>query len=41
MVNFLLPVSELSFINEKNISIVEPGNFDLIISNLNKTIEVK
>jgi beta-glucosidase len=41
VVNFKLPVSELSFINEKNISIVEPGNFDLIISNLNKTIEVK
>ena len=41
VVNFKLPVSELSFINEKNISIVEPGNFDLIISNLNKMIEVK
>jgi beta-glucosidase len=41
VVNFKLPVSELSFINEKNISIVEPGNFDLIISNLNKIIEVK
>jgi beta-glucosidase len=41
VVNFKLPVSELSFINEKNISVVEPGNFDLIISNLTKIIEIK
>ena len=41
VVNFKLPVSELSFINEKNISVVEPGNFDLIISNLIKIIEIK
>jgi len=40
IISFSLPISELSFINQKNINTLEPGNFDLMISDLNKTIEV-
>ena len=39
-VSFKLPVSELSHINLKNLSEVEPGTFDIMISDIKKTIEI-
>ena len=37
---FNLPVSELSYINLKNQTEVEPGTFDIMISDIKKTIEI-
>ena len=39
-VSFNLPVSELSYINLKNQTEVEPGTFDIMISDIKKTIEI-
>lgn len=39
-VKFKLPVSELSFVNRENISIVEPGKFKILINTLNREIVV-
>ena len=39
-VSFILPVSELSYINFKNQTEVEPGTFDIMISDIKKTIEI-
>ena len=39
-VKFKLPVSELSFVNKENISIVEPGKFKILINTLNREIVV-
>lgn len=41
IVKFKLPVSELSFINQYNKKVVEPGKFEIMILNKTKTIEIK
>ena len=41
IIKFKLPISELSFINQFNKRVVEPGKFEIMILNKIKTIEVR
>jgi len=40
-VSFQLSKNELSFVNQNNISVVEPGDFEIGIANLKTTFSVK